>query len=224
MAMNSGVLFACLAMGCKAEEPVFKTLEEVNKFAGLWYQVMENQQSFPGNNNFPGLGGRCATREFGVLEDFETQRLSNVTLTIKNTVTLDGKRVSTEGLGVEQTDYDRKGGLEGLWNVEVGTPGAPVTQRPTGEVNFYTAFPGTYVDLVDGKYDWFILCLAPPSSSVSSSGGYCDNFVILARDIARFEELYEEEAISISTTMRYGSPHRSDYKNCSYADDLSVMV
>lgn len=220
MAMNSGVLFACLAMGCKAEEPVFKTLEEVNKFAGLWYQVMENQQSFPGNNNFPGLGGRCATREYGVLEDFETQRLSNVTLTIKNTVTLDGKRVSTEGLGVEQTDYDRKGGLEGLWNVEVGTPGAPVTQRPTGEVNFYTAFPGTYVDLVDGKYDWFILCLAPDSSS----SAYCDNFVILARDIARFEELYEEEAISISTTMRYGSPHRSDYKNCSYADDLSVMV
>jgi len=173
---------------------------DLTKYVGLWYQAYSSQSVV----KFPEFGAKCVTAEYGVASD-------GVSVTVKNTVTLLGARVSVQGIAVQNPD------VVGVFQADIGVPGFPVTKIPTYTPGDFDNYLITAVGPeVDGKYDWAVV-----------SDERQETLYVLTRDLAKFEEAYEEEVLKLCEDLGFTTdnikPIKSFQENCKYSEEVTVV-
>jgi len=195
---SSKCVVASQAPSAPAVAPVSEV--DLTKYVGLWYQAYSSQSVVA----FPEFGANCVTAEYGVASD-------GASVTVKNTVTLLGARVSVQGIAVQNPD------VVGIFQAAIGAPGFPVTTIPTYTAgNFDNYLIVAVGPEVDGSYDWAVV-----------SDGRQETLYVLTRDLAAFDK-YEEEVLKLCEDLGFTTdaikPVKSYQDKCSYSEQDTVVV
>jgi len=192
----------CIVAPETVSPPAVPPVSEVDltKYVGLWYQAYSSQSVV----TFPEFGAKCVTAEYGVASD-------GASVTVKNTVTLLGARVSVQGIAVQNPD------VTGIFQADIGAPGFAVTKIPTYVAgNFDNYLIAAVGPEVDGRYDWAVV-----------SDGRQQTLYILTRDLAAFDK-YEEEVLKLCEDLGFTTdaikPVKSYQETCNYSEQDTVAV
>jgi len=196
---SSKCIVAATVEAAKTGPPPVSELD-LTKYVGLWYQAYSSQSVV----TFPEFGAKCVTAEYGVASD-------GAAVTVKNTVTLLGQRVSVQGIAVQSPN------VTGVFQAHIGAPLFPVTKIPTYTPgNFDNYLIAAVGPVVDGKYDWAVVSDEKP-----------ETLYVLTRDLAQFEK-YEAEVLQLiedlGFTSNYLKPRKSYQENCNYGEEETMIV
>jgi len=198
--MRSAIAAVVVGTVASMNGPPPVTELDLTKYVGLWYQAYSSQSVV----NFPEFGAKCVTAEYGVASD-------GAAVTVKNTVTLLGRRVSVNGIAAQNPD------VIGVFQADIGAPGFPVTKIPTYTPgNFDNYLIAAVGPQVDGKYDWAVV-----------SDERQETLYVLTRDLAKFEQ-YEEQVLKLCQDLGFTAdnikPVKSYQENCNYSEQNTMIV